>query len=170
MSSDQMLVETGVVDDPERVGYYSGFIESCYALMSFIASVCSFLAHSHPVDCRAVVEAFSEELKLPIVSYAEWMKQLERFSADEMADGGIIGESKWLKDIPALKILDFLRGTLAYESGSVAASGEVMGTPKLGVDNALKVSATLSGKVASIDASEVKLWLRFWRETGFLTY
>ena len=52
------------------------------------------LAHSQPVDCRVVVEAFSEELKLPIVSYAEWMKQLERFSADEMADGGIIGESK----------------------------------------------------------------------------
>lgn len=33
-----MLVETGVVVEPEKVGFYSGFIESCYAFMSFIAS------------------------------------------------------------------------------------------------------------------------------------
>ena len=36
---DQMLVETGVVEDPEAVGFYSGLIESCYALMSFVASM-----------------------------------------------------------------------------------------------------------------------------------
>lgn len=33
-----MIVEIGVVDDPERVGFYSGLIESIFACMSFIAS------------------------------------------------------------------------------------------------------------------------------------
>jgi len=42
---NQMLVETGVVEDAERVGFYSGFIESCYALMSFVAILpCGFLS------------------------------------------------------------------------------------------------------------------------------
>lgn len=35
-SLDQMILEIGVVDDPERVGFYSGVIESLFAIMSFI--------------------------------------------------------------------------------------------------------------------------------------
>lgn len=35
-----MILEIGVVDDPERVGFYSGIIESVFALMSFITSEC----------------------------------------------------------------------------------------------------------------------------------
>lgn len=31
-----MILEIGVVDDPERVGYYSGVIESLFAVMSFL--------------------------------------------------------------------------------------------------------------------------------------
>jgi len=34
---NQMLFETGVVDSQEQVGFLSGTIESCYALMSFLA-------------------------------------------------------------------------------------------------------------------------------------
>ncbi|PAV19860.1 MFS general substrate transporter [Pyrrhoderma noxium] len=33
---NQMILEIGVVDDPERVGYYSGVIESLFAVMSFL--------------------------------------------------------------------------------------------------------------------------------------
>lgn len=36
--TDQMIVENGVVRDPEDVGYYSGFIESIFQFMSFITS------------------------------------------------------------------------------------------------------------------------------------
>jgi MFS family permease len=32
-----MILEIGVVDDPEKVGFYSGLIESIFACMSFIA-------------------------------------------------------------------------------------------------------------------------------------
>ncbi|KLO14775.1 hypothetical protein SCHPADRAFT_299802 [Schizopora paradoxa] len=34
---NQMIVENGIVQDPERVGFYSGVIESLFALMSFVA-------------------------------------------------------------------------------------------------------------------------------------
>ncbi len=33
-----MIVENGIVNDPERVGFYSGIIESVFSLMSFVAS------------------------------------------------------------------------------------------------------------------------------------
>ena len=33
-----MIVENGIVTDPKRVGFYSGVIESLFALMSFISS------------------------------------------------------------------------------------------------------------------------------------
>lgn len=33
---NQMILEIGVVDDPESVGYYSGIIESLFAVMSFL--------------------------------------------------------------------------------------------------------------------------------------
>ncbi|KLO06628.1 MFS general substrate transporter [Schizopora paradoxa] len=36
---NQMILEIGVVDDPERVGFYSGVIESLFACMSFICIV-----------------------------------------------------------------------------------------------------------------------------------
>jgi len=35
----QMILEIGVVTDPERVGFYSGLIESIFSCMSFIASL-----------------------------------------------------------------------------------------------------------------------------------
>ena len=36
---NQMIVEIGVVDDPEQVGFYSGLIESIFSCMSFIAGM-----------------------------------------------------------------------------------------------------------------------------------
>ncbi len=35
---DQMILEIGIVNDPERVGYYSGLLESIFAFTSFICS------------------------------------------------------------------------------------------------------------------------------------
>jgi len=36
---NQMILDIGVVTDPERVGFYSGLIESIFSCMSFIASL-----------------------------------------------------------------------------------------------------------------------------------
>ena len=36
---NQMILEIGVVDDPEQVGFYSGLIESIFSCMSFIAGM-----------------------------------------------------------------------------------------------------------------------------------
>ncbi|KAI5122776.1 hypothetical protein M0805_000120 [Coniferiporia weirii] len=42
---NQMVLEIGVVDDPERVGFYSGIIESIFAFMSFLFVIpCSFIS------------------------------------------------------------------------------------------------------------------------------
>ncbi|KAL5524633.1 hypothetical protein ACEPAF_9773 [Sanghuangporus sanghuang] len=42
---NQMVLDVGVVDDPERVGYYSGVIESLFAVMSFVFVIpCSYIS------------------------------------------------------------------------------------------------------------------------------
>lgn len=38
MHSDQMVLENGITNDPERVGFYSGLIESIFAFTSFLSS------------------------------------------------------------------------------------------------------------------------------------
>jgi hypothetical protein len=43
MITDQMILQIGVVDDPEEVGFYSGVIESVFACMSFLASKLIFI-------------------------------------------------------------------------------------------------------------------------------
>lgn len=35
-----MILENGIVDNPEDVGFYSGLIESVFAFMSFLAGTC----------------------------------------------------------------------------------------------------------------------------------
>ena len=42
MHADQMILEIGVVDDPEKVGFYSGTIESIFAVMSFLCCTYAF--------------------------------------------------------------------------------------------------------------------------------
>lgn len=36
---NQMILEVGIVTDPEQVGFYSGIVESVFSLMSFLAGV-----------------------------------------------------------------------------------------------------------------------------------
>lgn len=59
MHSDQMVLENGITNDPERVGFYSGLIESIFAFTSFLSSesiifvipatFSTFIFHSHAV-------------------------------------------------------------------------------------------------------------------------
>lgn len=50
---DQMILEIGVVDDPEKVGFYSGTIESIFAVMSFLCGACAFpfFSTTNKSDC-----------------------------------------------------------------------------------------------------------------------
>ncbi|EJD05642.1 MFS general substrate transporter [Fomitiporia mediterranea MF3/22] len=42
---NQMIVENGITNDPERVGFYSGLIESIFQVMSFLAVLpCSYVS------------------------------------------------------------------------------------------------------------------------------
>lgn len=81
---DQMIVENGIVDDPEKVGFYSGFIESIFQVMSFLAGMpkvpfsmdFSSLLSSPPLlfhlrslwseDCRARWDARYGRLNIPL--------------------------------------------------------------------------------------------------------
>ena len=51
---NQMILEIGVVDDPEQVGFYSGLIESIFSCMSFIAGVFHYL-----IDCLVLNDSLS---------------------------------------------------------------------------------------------------------------
>ncbi|KAH8111331.1 MFS general substrate transporter [Phellopilus nigrolimitatus] len=73
---NQMIVENGIVDDPEQVGFYSGFIESVFQVMSFLAVMpCSFM--SDRLGRKPVVLAGTAGMALSItlfgVSKSYWM-------------------------------------------------------------------------------------------------
>ena len=44
---DQMILENGITNDPERVGFYSGLIESIFAFTSFLSSQFSLYLSRH---------------------------------------------------------------------------------------------------------------------------
>lgn len=45
LSADQMILENGIADDPERVGFYSGVIESVFSLMTTVFGGYQALLH-----------------------------------------------------------------------------------------------------------------------------
>lgn len=130
------------------------------------------LIHPRPVLCNDLFLVISQELKLSLRPYAEWVQLLEQ--AVTATNANTIGRSaqlsKELEKLPAGKLLPLFKACVKAEE-EIAASNddslEVMGIPKLAIDNALASSTALS-KAASLESSDVVRWLEYWKEIGFL--
>lgn len=122
------------------------------------------LVHSRPVPWVTVINAFAEELKLPVVSYDEWLSALEESaSALDSASQDQAEVEKQLEQNPALRLLSFFRGAKSRTGEDV----EPLGVPKLASENAQKSSEALRD-ARQISGEDVKRWVRYWRSTGFI--
>lgn len=123
------------------------------------------LVHPHPVPWAIVIEAFAEELELPIVPYDDWLSMLEEsgrvFDASSQTQDSI--EQTFEKN-PALRLLSFFVGA----RNRIAEKYEPLGVPKLETGKAQATSVSLRNS-RQINGEDVRRWVRYWRSTGFLS-
>ncbi|KAH7912486.1 acetyl-CoA synthetase-like protein [Hygrophoropsis aurantiaca] len=119
------------------------------------------LAHPHPIPMDIIVQTISNELKLKVVPFTDWMAILDQYALDESRSNSIS-----LQAVPALKIIDFLRGV--RDNGDRTDGEEVMGIPSLAMVNALKVSPTLANTDRKISLEDVRSWLQYWKSIGWI--
>ncbi|KIJ64864.1 hypothetical protein HYDPIDRAFT_132032 [Hydnomerulius pinastri MD-312] len=129
------------------------------------------ITHPRPVDCAFIMRSISAELRLTQVSFPDWIKELEEGSLE----GGIDEGSNPIRrgcDVPALKILPFLRDLRSrmdhYREDIAKTSRDCLGFPILKTDKALGSSPVLQSMDAGLSAADVLSWVQFWRSTGFL--
>ncbi|KAF9034495.1 acetyl-CoA synthetase-like protein [Hymenopellis radicata] len=99
---------------------------------------------------KAIFTIIGQELNLPLVPYAEWVRRLEGCSAS-------------VQDVPALKLLDFFKAGLDVQ----LQGREAIGIPALSCEGAIRCSTQLQ-QSRPIQPSEVVSWLDYWAQIGFI--
>lgn len=126
------------------------------------------LIHPQPSLCRDVFNVISEELALPILPFAEWIKILEDLVGDRWRSEPIDqpASNQLLDAVPALKAIGFYKSAQEREDDLKDA----MGVPKLATTKALAASDVLrKGSSAwKIGPEDICMWLEYWRRVGFI--
>ncbi|EIN05364.1 acetyl-CoA synthetase-like protein [Punctularia strigosozonata HHB-11173 SS5] len=89
-----------------------------------------------------------------LVPYAEWLREVEKRASDA-------GEGT-LRDVPAIKLLDFFRAFERAGGGS-----EAFGVAGMAVERAANVSPALRD-LHALGKEDAERWVRWWRAQGFL--
>lgn len=109
------------------------------------------LVHPYPRLSRAIFEVVAEHLDIPLVPFSYWVEQLSLVSEADV------------ENVPALKLLEWLKADLEWES----EGGEAIGIPPLHSEVAMRLSKRLRD-AHPIQSRDVLLWLDYWRSVGFL--
>lgn len=97
---------------------------------------------------NSLVTPISKILRVPLVPYEEWFKRLEGLELHAET-----------RKIPAMRLLNFFR-TIDFDSKSKGC--EVMGLPKLSIEESVKVSHLLK-QVGPASQGDVMKWLAYWK-------
>ncbi|KAF8905645.1 hypothetical protein CPB85DRAFT_1315335 [Mucidula mucida] len=108
------------------------------------------LVHPKAQSSKAIFTIIGQELNLPLVPYAEWVRKLEACSAS-------------VQDVPALKLLDFFKAGLDVQ----LEGREAIGIPEMSCEGAIRCSTRLQ-RVQPIQSPEVISWLDYWAQIGFI--
>ena len=109
-------------------------------------------------------EALATLLGIPLVPhvYVEWSARLES-SANDADDKSAKGQEH---SRAALRMTHFYRIALNASSAQTESMGLL---PKVVTDNALNASPTLRDEgVKPLSEEDVKKWVAYWKEIGFL--
>ncbi len=108
------------------------------------------LVHPKAQSSKAIFTIIGQELNLPLVPYAEWVRKLEACLAS-------------VQDVPALKLLDFFKAGLDVQ----LEGREAIGIPEMSCEGAIRCSTRLQ-RVQPIQSPEVISWLDYWAQIGFI--
>ncbi|KAF8154567.1 hypothetical protein B0H34DRAFT_661311 [Crassisporium funariophilum] len=129
------------------------------------------LVHPRPVSWEVLMSDINDALvqegvsasRIPVVSFKEWFSLLEARSINATDDV--------IKQIPAIKILDFFRSfadtdaTLRLVNKHDAESG---GLANFSTVKAQTISKTMKD-LPAIGARDAHLWVRYWKSAGLFT-
>jgi hypothetical protein len=112
------------------------------------------IVHPRPLTWRKVFTHMAEVLKVPLVTYGEWVDRL----------GTILGSlpDKELMNIPALKLLHSFRSVRLDSDEDIEAA-----LPNVSIESAMKESLILD-TVPQITMDDVDRWLAFWTKIGMI--
>lgn len=114
------------------------------------------MIHPRPATWSDVFVPLSKILDVPLVPYTEWLSCLQKLVDDHPES-----EVELMRQVPALKLLDFYRGSIHQFD---KPGTEAMGLPLLSTTNAVKNSTTLADiDLPAIGAEDARKWLDYWR-------
>ncbi|KAF8990609.1 hypothetical protein BDQ17DRAFT_1433645 [Cyathus striatus] len=157
------------VPDEDKIVSWIPIDVAASAMIDFISSEFNsyrtvHLTHPNPVSWKTIAHTISQELSAPLVSKAEWFDRLERMPMDRSLENGD-GAVEILRDVPALRLLQFFRKHIKEDS----YSNEAIGFPNLGNSISVSLSSTLSDPgIRKISESDVRLWIGYWKRKGLL--
>lgn len=111
------------------------------------------LIHPKPVSWSSLIQPIASELRVPLVSYEQWLRLLQDCGHDSI-------EVEHLRQNPALRLLEF------YRHAPVNEDREPLGVARLSFERALEVSPALN--MAALGSDHVHSWIAAWRASGFL--
>lgn len=121
--------------------------------------------HPQPTPWNKLIEAFSQQLGLPAVTYSKWFEALEeahRSLQSISADAAAV--EKTLRENPALRLLEFFRAGKEHENDD---SYEPPGLTKMSCEKAASVSESLRN-ARSMNEENVNRWVAAWKKSGFI--
>ncbi|KIY43717.1 acetyl-CoA synthetase-like protein [Fistulina hepatica ATCC 64428] len=114
------------------------------------------LIHPKPMPWNVLAEVCAQQFGLELVPYTEWVAKLKAAVEHEV-------DAARRKALPAGMLLEFLEANLHKED----IEGKETFFTRISVDRMLEVSRTLR-EAKPIGPDDVKLWLSFWKSSGFL--
>ncbi|PAV19859.1 MFS general substrate transporter [Pyrrhoderma noxium] len=124
---NQMILETGIVTDPERVGFYSGTIESLFAVMSFIFVLpCSSISDRYGRKPVVLISIFVLAISTALFGFSKsfWFMIMTR------AIGGIASASWSTMKVMLGEITDKTNQGRAIAAFGIAFKlGQILGQP-----------------------------------------
>jgi len=119
--------------------------------------------HPRPVSWNSIIRPLADSLGVRLVPYADW---LSRLKSD--VDPRIL--SKYGEN-PAVRLTDFFRqGIPSPDNAKFRSVTECLGLlPKVSIERGMSVSKTLGDPgLPQLDEADVRRWIEYWREIGFL--
>jgi hypothetical protein len=117
------------------------------------------LAHPHPVSWSSIITVVARELRVPLVSYPEWLQALEDSLKDQSKS-----EVDHMRANPALRLLSFFK---SIQGGDALAGREAMNLPLMDTTRTQGLVPLLR-ELPPLCEADVMGWMAFWKKMGDL--
>lgn len=110
------------------------------------------VAHPKPTSWNVMFTYIAKTLNVPLAPYPQWLSRLEASESEQAVEKN-----------SALRLLEF------YKTFNTDPGLEAGGSPKLSMEEAVKISSALDTATA-LDEKDFQKWLDYWKNTGIISF